>query len=208
MRCYRHVVGRGGYMKIGVLALQGAYAKHREALLRLGVQAREVRKAHDLTGLDAMILPGGESTTMLRLMRDEGLYQPLLEFASYHPTFGTCAGVILLAREVTHPAQESLGLLDISVERNGYGRQIDSFSTEVVVKGLSSDEPVELVFIRAPVITGLGSRVEVLASCHGRPVLVREGDILGATFHPELTSDTRIHRLFLEMVARHQSAAA
>lgn len=194
-------------MKIGVLALQGAYAKHCETLSRIGVDAREVRAAQDLKGLDGLILPGGESTTMLRLMRDEGLYNPLLEFASRHPTFGTCAGVILLAREVTRPAQQSLGLLDVSVERNGYGRQVDSFEAEATVKGLSG-APVELVFIRAPIITGLGSKVEVLAECQNRPVLVRENHILGATFHPELTSDTRIHRLFLEMVARDQSVAA
>ncbi len=194
-------------MKIGVLALQGAYAKHCEMLSRIGVDACEVRTAQDLNGLDGLILPGGESTTMLRLMRDEELYNPLLDFASSHPTFGTCAGVILLAREVTHPVQESLGLLDVSVERNGYGRQIDSFEAEVTVKGLSG-KPVELVFIRAPIITGLGSKVEVLAQYQDRPVLVRENHILGATFHPELTSDTRIHRLFLEMVARDQSIAA
>lgn len=194
-------------MKIGVLALQGAYAKHCEMLLRLGVEVREVRTTHDLAGLDGLILPGGESTTMLRLMRDEGLYEPLFEFSSTHPTFGTCAGVILLAREVTHPVQESLGLLDVSVERNGYGRQIDSFGTQATVKGLSG-EPVELVFIRAPIITSLGSGVEVLAKCQDRPVLVRQGHILGATFHPELTTDSRIHQLFLEMVARRQSVAA
>ncbi|MEW6730892.1 MAG: pyridoxal 5'-phosphate synthase glutaminase subunit PdxT [Acidobacteriota bacterium] len=186
-------------MRIGVLALQGDFAKHGEALTRLGVDWREVRTPNDLTGLDGIIIPGGESTTMLRLMRDEGLFEPLRQFVNKHTTFGTCAGAILLAREVHNPLQESLQAMDITIERNAYGRQIDSFTTSAQASALGN-EPVELVFIRAPIIVKTGADVTVLAKYQDQPILVRQGHMLAATFHPELTTDTRIHKLFLNMV--------
>lgn len=189
-------------MKIGVLALQGAFAKHIQMLDRLGVAHQEVRTPADLVGIDGLILPGGESTTMLRLMQDEALLEPLQEFAQHHPTFGTCAGAILLAHEVTHPAQPSLDIIDIGIERNSYGRQIDSFSQTVPAPALGSDTPLELIFIRAPGIFRVGAEVQVLATCQEKPVLVASSQCLVATFHPELTSDTRIHNYFLAMVAR------
>jgi len=186
-------------MQIGVLALQGAFAKHLKMLEKLGVKGREVRTAKDLSDLDGLIIPGGESTTMLRLMNDENLFEPLKRFVESHPTFGTCAGAILLAKEVKHPSQVSLEAMDITVERNSYGRQIDSFTQKVSVPALG-DEPLELVFIRAPGITKLGETVKILAFCQGKPVLVQEGKYLAATFHPELTEDSRVHKLFLDMV--------
>ncbi|MCS6886433.1 MAG: pyridoxal 5'-phosphate synthase glutaminase subunit PdxT [Acidobacteriota bacterium] len=185
-------------MKVGVLALQGAYKKHCEALTRLGIEAVEIRNAAQLQDLQAIVLPGGESTTMLKLMNEEHLKEPLREFAATRPTFGTCAGLILLAREVSCPRQDSLGILDIAVKRNGYGRQIDSFEAKAEVKGIGE---MELVFIRAPIITAVGNDVEVLATHQGLPVLIRQGKVLGATFHPELTSDLRIHKMFLEMLS-------
>lgn len=187
-------------MQIGVLALQGAFAKHLAVLSQLGIKGREVRTAKDLEGLDGLIIPGGESTTMLKLMNDEQLFEPLKEFVKSHPTFGTCAGAILLAKEVQHPKQASLEALNITVERNSYGRQIDSFTSCIDVPALGQ-EPLELVFIRAPGIIKIGDKVEILATCKDLPVLVKQGFYLAATFHPELTQDTRVHKLFLDMVA-------
>ncbi|KAF0249812.1 MAG: glutamine amidotransferase [bacterium] len=186
-------------MQIGVLALQGAFAKHLKMLERLGVKGREVRTAKDLVGLDGLIIPGGESSTMLRLMNDEKLFEPLKEFVDSHPTFGTCAGAILLAKEVKNPFQASLAAMDITVERNSYGRQIDSFTEEISAPSIG-DKPLELVFIRAPGITKVGETVTVLVSHQGHPVLVKEGKYLAATFHPELTEDTRVHKLFLDTI--------
>jgi 5'-phosphate synthase pdxT subunit len=187
-------------MQIGVLALQGAFAKHLKMLEALDIKSREVRSTKDLEGLDALIIPGGESTTMLRIMNDENFFEPLKTFVKSHPTFGTCAGTILLAKEVKNPSQNSLEAMDITVERNSYGRQVDSFTEKVPAPSLG-DEPLELVFIRAPAILNLGKDVEVLASCKDRPVLIKQGKYLAATFHPELTEDTRIHKLFVDMVA-------
>jgi 5'-phosphate synthase pdxT subunit len=186
-------------MAIGVLAIQGDFAAHARTLRRIGVDVIEVRRANDLDAADGLILPGGESTTMLKFIEEENLSASIIHFASQgKPIFGTCAGAILLAREVYNPAQASLGLIDIGVERNGYGRQVDSFIAEVetAIEG----GPLEAVFIRAPKIKRTGPEVEVLASLNGEPVLVREGNILAATFHPELTEDTRAHSLFVEMV--------
>jgi 5'-phosphate synthase pdxT subunit len=169
-------------------------------LTRIGVGAAEVRTPDDLRAVDALILPGGESTTMLKLINEEGLADPIIEFArAGRPVMGTCAGAILLAREVTNPSQPSLGLIAITVERNAYGRQVDSFirGAETSIGG----GPVEAVFIRAPKIRRLGPEVEVIASLGGEPVLVRQGGILAATFHPELTSDERVHRYFAESLA-------
>lgn len=186
-------------MQIGVLALQGAFAKHLKMLEALDIKSREVRSTKDLEGLDALIIPGGESTTMLRIMNDENFFEPLKKFVKSHPTFGTCAGTILLAKEVKNPSQNSLEAMDITVERNSYGRQVDSFTEKVPAASLG-DEPLELVFIRAPAILNLGKDVEVLATCKDRPVLIKQGKYLAATFHPELTEDTRVHKLFVDMV--------
>jgi 5'-phosphate synthase pdxT subunit len=191
---------------VGILALQGDYAAHRAMLERLGARTRSVRTAADLEDLAGLVIPGGESTTILRLLERNGLRTGLAAFAAARPTFGTCAGLILLAREVTNPAQESLRVLDVAVERNAYGRQIDSFVGTVSAAALGG--VVEGVFIRAPRITRLGGKVEVLGRLAaesgtapaGEAVLVREGHLLGATFHPELTADPRIHRFFLEQV--------
>jgi pyridoxal 5'-phosphate synthase pdxT subunit len=184
---------------VGVLALQGDFALHLAALARLGVPAREVRTPRDLEGLRALVLPGGESTTMLTLMAGTGMEAAVREF--YHgggAVFGTCAGLILLARRVSGPEQRSLGLLDGDVERNAYGRQRDSFETAL---DFGNGTPLRGVFIRAPRLVRIGPGVEVLARVGDDPVLVREGRLLAATFHPELTEDTRIHRYFLEEVA-------
>ena len=186
-------------MTIGVLAIQGDFAAHDRALRRIGADTIEVRRANDLDVSDGLIIPGGESTTMLKFIEDEDLAEPIAEFArAGKPVFGTCAGAILLAREVYNPAQPSLGLIDIAVERNAYGRQVDSFivDAETSIDG----GPLEAVFIRAPKIVRVGPNVEVLARAKGEPVLAREGGILVATFHPELTEDGRTHSLFVEMI--------
>jgi 5'-phosphate synthase pdxT subunit len=183
--------------KIGVLALQGDFEAHRKALQRAGADAVEVRTAEDLQNVDALVIPGGESTTMLKLLHIENLFEPLRAFGRKKPVFGTCAGAILLASEVLNPAQESLGLLDLTIERNGYGRQIDSRIASVQLNG----KPAEAVFIRAPVIRRVGPLAKVLATYLDAPVLVEQGRHMAATFHPELSSDDRIHRHFVEKVA-------
>lgn len=183
--------------KVGVLALQGDFERHRGALTRAGAEASEVRTAADLAAVDALIIPGGESTTMLKLLDMEGLFEPLVEFGRDKPIFGTCAGVILLATEVLNPAQNSLGLLDLTVERNAYGRQIDSRIARIDVAG----ESAEAVFIRAPIIRRTGPQTKVLAEYGGTPVLVEQGRHLAATFHPELGSSDRVHRYFLDKLA-------
>jgi 5'-phosphate synthase pdxT subunit len=179
--------------KIGVLALQGDFAAHQTALTRAGATAVEVRMREDLNGVDGLIIPGGESTTMLKLLHREDLFEPLRLFGEKKPVFGTCAGAILLAKEVTNPVQESLGLMDIGVERNGYGRQVDSRIVQL-------DAGYEAVFIRAPIIRFVGEGARVLARYGPDPVLVEQGRHLVATFHPELTGDARVHRLFVEKV--------
>ena len=184
--------------KIGVLALQGDYAAHQRALERAGADAVEVRTAADLDGIDGLIIPGGESSTMLKLLELEHLTEPLRQFGERKPIFGTCAGAILLAREVANPPQPSLGLVDIGVERNAYGRQLDSRIARLQPQGLDGD--LEAVFIRAPIIRRVGSGAKVLASYKGDPVLVEQGRHLVATFHPELTDDSRVHLMFLEKV--------
>ena len=191
-------------VRVGVLALQGGFARHVEALVRAGGEPVEVRRPAALDGLDALVLPGGESTTLLNLMRDEPWFDALRTFhARGGAMFGTCAGAILLSRSVLGPPQPSTGLLDAVVERNAWGRQIDSFETDLDVVGL--DRPVPAMFIRAPRFRALGADVVALASHRGEPVLVRQGRILAATFHPELTGDDRLHRLFLDL-ARERRA--
>ena len=185
-------------MKIGVLAIQGDYEAHGRMLERLGVKPVFVRTPADLDGIRGLILPGGESSTHMKVLTEEGLLEPLKKFASDGGAFfGTCAGAILLAREVHNPSQASLGLLDASVLRNGYGRQLASdvhFGSSIV-----KDAPLEMVFIRAPIIESVGEGVRVLAEYEGHPVLVEQGRVLAATFHPELTEDTMIHERFLKM---------
>jgi 5'-phosphate synthase pdxT subunit len=192
------MVDPAAHPRIGVLAIQGDYAAHAAALREAGADPVLVRRPEELVGLDGIIIPGGESTTVLKFLEINGFQGKLKAFVEEKPAFGTCAGCILLAREVLNPPQASLGVLDVSVERNAYGRQIDSSIQEAATK-LGGD-PLEMVYIRAPRITKAGGDVEVLAEREGSPVLVRQGHLLAATFHPELSRDRRIHRLFVEMV--------
>jgi 5'-phosphate synthase pdxT subunit len=190
-----------GKKRVGVLALQGDFEAHQRALTSAGADAVQVRSAKELDGLDGLVIPGGESTTMLKLLNYMDLKQPLRRFAEEKPVFGTCAGAILLAKDVRNPEQESFGAVDLTVERNAYGRQLDS---RVVALHPSEDfgkrvgeGDLEAVFIRAPIIRRTGPGVKVLAEYAGDPVLVEQGKHLISTFHPELTSDTRVHQLFL-----------
>ena len=184
--------------RIGVLAIQGDYAAHADALVQSGAVPVEVRKHEELEDLDALIIPGGESTTMLKFLERGQLFDVLKTFCRSHPVFGTCAGAILLAREVRNPPQASLGLLDAVIERNAYGRQIDSRIAQIDVAG----KPAEAVFIRAPIIRRVGPKAKVLAEYQGDPVMVEEGKHLVATFHPELSSNDWIHREFVARVAQ------
>ncbi|MDZ7637280.1 MAG: pyridoxal 5'-phosphate synthase glutaminase subunit PdxT [Bryobacterales bacterium] len=187
--------------EIGVLALQGDFEAHLEMLKTIGASAREVRTAEALEGVDALVIPGGESTTMLRILHRESLWNALAAFGAKKPIFGTCAGAILMATEVSHPQQESFAFMDTAVVRNAYGRQIDSrivaLEPEPAARPLLG-ETVEAVFIRAPVISRTGEGVEVLLRYNGDAVLVRQGKHLAATFHPELTGETRVHHFFVK----------
>lgn len=187
--------------RIGVLAIQGDYAAHAEALKEAGAIPVEVRKREELEGLDGLILPGGESTTMLKFLERGQMFDELKNYCAANPVFGTCAGAILLAREVRNPAQTSLGVLDAVVERNAYGRQIDS--SILVSESALGGEKLEMVFIRAPRIVEVGRDVEVLARRDGMPTLVRQGKLMAATFHPELTTDRRVHKAFVDLVKAH-----
>ncbi len=186
---------------IGVLALQGAYDAHAKILTALGATPRLVRTPEDLEGVAGLIMPGGESTTMLKFLERNNFFAALQSWTRTHPTFGTCAGAILLATHVENPPQPSLAALDITIERNAYGRQLDSsiLTAETSIPG----GPLEMVFIRAPRITTTGPSVETLATRNDDPTLVRSGHILAATFHPELSADPRVHQLFLEIVRDH-----
>jgi 5'-phosphate synthase pdxT subunit len=191
--------------RIGVLALQGDFEAHRQALQQAGAEAIEVRRAGQLDEIDGLVIPGGESTTMWKLLISEGLLEPLKSYGERRPVFGTCAGAILVAREVLNPPQDSLGLVDIQIERNAYGRQLDSRIARLVPEpgaALNADGQLEAVFIRAPIIRQVGEGVKVLARYKGEPVLVEQGRHLAATFHPELSPDRGIHRLFLNKVSR------
>ena len=187
--------------KIGVLALQGDFEAHRKALARAGAEAVEVRTKEQLENVDGLIIPGGESTAMLKLLNIENLMQPLRDFGHHKPIFGTCAGAILLARNVSNPEQESLDLMDIGVQRNGYGRQLDSRIVQLKLDSEAGGE-IEAVFIRAPIIRRVGEGARILAHYGEDPVLVEEGRHLVATFHPELTKDARVHELFLDKVRK------
>ncbi|HKW76852.1 MAG TPA: pyridoxal 5'-phosphate synthase glutaminase subunit PdxT [Terriglobales bacterium] len=186
-------------MSIGVLAIQGDYLAHKARLEQLGAKVTLVRKPEQLDSVDAIVIPGGESSTFLNFLAERGFLEKLREFVRTKPTFGTCAGAILLAKDVENPPQPSLGALDIRIRRNAYGRQIDSSIREAATK-LGGD-PLEMVFIRAPKIVSTGDQVEVLAKAGDDPVLVRQGRIMAATFHPELSPDTRVHREFLKLVS-------
>jgi len=191
-------------LHVGVLALQGAYDVHAAMLRQLGANPILIRKPSELRDasgdrrLDGLIIPGGESTTFLKHLERDGFFDALNTFVRSNPTFGTCAGCILLATRVEHPPQRSFAALDITVERNAYGRQVDS--TILITPTTLPGGPLEMVFIRAPRITRTGPAVEILAERNGFPVLVREGHLLAATFHPELSTDTRIHQLFLNLI--------
>ena len=182
-------------MKIGVLALQGDFDAHRLRLEELGAEVVLVKKPEQLDGIDGLVIPGGESSTFLKLLGDAG-FEKLKEFVRSKPTFGTCAGAILLASEVENPKQAGLGALDISIRRNAYGRQLESS----IRQGTFADGPIEMVFIRAPKIERIGNNVEVLATEGADPVVVRQGKTMAATFHPELSDDPRVHRAFLDLV--------
>ena len=188
---------------IGVLALQGDFREHREVLDRLGIAAPEVRLPRDLAGLDGLIIPGGESTTIVRLMRSSALLDPLRKLAGDgFPMWGTCAGMILLAKSLDDTGTPALQSMDIHVRRNAFGRQVDSFETDLSIAGLDGG-PFRAVFIRAPIIEDVGPAVDVLARlADGTPVAAREGRLLATAFHPELTSDARVHAFFLHMVRK------
>ena len=188
--------------KVGVLSLQGDFAAHGAALERAGAEAVYVREREQLAEIAGLIIPGGESTTMLKLMRYEGLFDAIAEFGRRKPVFGTCAGAILMAKQVSNPAQESFGLVDMVIERNAYGRQIDSRVASLdpapEFEARTAPGKLEAVFIRAPIIRHINGGVKVLAEYGGDPVLIEQGRHLVATFHPELTNDARVHGLFLE----------
>jgi 5'-phosphate synthase pdxT subunit len=186
---------------VGVLALQGAFVAHQRALEEAGATTRQVRQPADLAGVDALVIPGGESTTMSKLLSTSGLFDDIKALLSDGlPVLGTCAGMILLASEVLdgRADQLSFGAIDISVQRNGYGRQVDSFETDLDVVGF--DHPFHAVFIRAPKVVSIGANVEVLAEYDGVPVVARQGQVMVASFHPELTHDARLHARFLQEV--------
>src|SRR5580700_7445756 len=187
-------------MKVGVLALQGDFDAHRKRLEELGAEVVLIKKPEQLDEIDGLVIPGGESGTFLKLLGEAG-FEKLKQFVRLKPTFGTCAGAILLANEVENPKQTGLGALDIRIRRNAYGRQIDSSIREgELIDGKSDESPIEMVFIRAPRIERLGPDVEVIATEGSDPVAVRQGRVMAATFHPELSDDTRVHQAFLDLV--------
>ena len=190
-----------GHKPVGILAIQGDFAMHAKMLDALATPWMLVKHASDLEEVSGLIMPGGESTTMLKLFANEGLGPAIKEFAARgKPIYGTCAGAILLAKEVLNPPQERLGLIDIAIERNAYGRQVDS-SVQVGQCPALTDHPMEMVFIRAPIIRRVGEGVRVLGRCGDLPVLVEQGNILAGTFHPELTDDPTVHQYFLKKLS-------
>jgi 5'-phosphate synthase pdxT subunit len=196
-------------LRIGVLALQGAFREHARMLRHLGAQVVEVRLEAHLAGLDGLIIPGGESTTMGRLMEEFGLVAPLRAFAAKRPVFGTCAGLIMLAKRTTEGAQPLLGLMDVTVRRNAFGRQVHSFEAqaELCLPGEDESDPFPGVFIRAPWVEEYGLGVQVVATWEGHVVGVQQGSMLGVAFHPELTGDTRLHDYFLRRLVSRGSPA-
>jgi 5'-phosphate synthase pdxT subunit len=201
-------LGPGAGLLVGVLALQGDFREHRIVLEKLGALTREVRKPSDLAGLDGLVIPGGESTTIHKLMAAYDLAEPIKAFATGGGVvYGTCAGLITVARETVEGEPPTLGLMDIVARRNAFGRQVRSFEADLEVAGVEGG-PVRAVFIRGPWVESAGVCVDVLAICEGHIVAAREGDVLVTAFHPELTDDTRLHELFIDMIRRRQSATA
>ncbi|GAB5493539.1 MAG: pyridoxal 5'-phosphate synthase glutaminase subunit PdxT [Phototrophicaceae bacterium] len=187
--------------KIGILALQGAFIEHQQRFDALGAETVQIRLPKHLEGIDGLVIPGGESTTIGKLATEYGLIEPLREFARTQATWGTCAGLIFLAKDIGIEAQPILGLMDIEVDRNAFGRQIDSFETDLDFSGLSSDAPFHAVFIRAPIVRKVSDSVEILAQLDdGGIVAVKQNHLLGTAFHPELTNDNRIHEYFYDIV--------
>ena len=200
--------GPGRGLTVGVLALQGDFREHRVVLERLGALTREVRRADQLEGLDGLVIPGGESTTISKLMDAYDLAGPITAFSRVSGlVFGTCAGLITVARDTVEGSPPTLGLMDIVARRNAFGRQVRSFEADLAVAGIGP-APLRAVFIRAPWVESAGPGVEVLATCEGRIVAAREGGVLVTAFHPELTDDTRMHELFITMIRRRESAAS
>jgi 5'-phosphate synthase pdxT subunit len=189
-------------MHVGVLAIQGAYFKHQEVLNRLSVENDLIRNPGELDAIDALIIPGGESTTITKVLKSEGWLERVSRFAREHPVFGTCAGAILLASKVDSDKVAPWNVIDMSVSRNAYGRQVESFVGEINWSGNGQPEMLPAVFIRAPKILETGSGVEPIGSLDGDPVIVRQGHAMAATFHPELTQSTAVHRYFIEQVCR------
>lgn len=190
-------------VKIGILALQGAFIEHQHIFDQLGAETVQIRLPEHLDGLDGLVIPGGESTTIGKLATEYGLIEPLREFAKSKPTWGTCAGLIFLAKDIGDDAQPILGLMDISVDRNAFGRQIDSFETDLSIKGLADDTPFHAIFIRAPIVSKAGENVEILSQLDdGGIVAVKQKHMLATAFHPELTNDSRIHAYFYGMVSK------
>lgn len=195
-------------IKIGVLALQGAFIEHQKILEALGAETRQVRLPRDLEGLDGLVIPGGESTTIGKLAHEFKLIEPLREFTTDKPTWGTCAGLIFLARD-TGSAQPILGNLNVKVNRNAFGRQVDSFETDLDIKGLAGSAPFHAVFIRAPLVETAGDEVDILAQlANGAIVAVQQEHLLGTAFHPELTDDPRVHQYFYDMVKMYSTSSA
>jgi 5'-phosphate synthase pdxT subunit len=192
-------------LRIGVLAIQGAFAKHIEVLSRLGVKASEIRNASELGGIDGLIIPGGESTTMLKVMRAEGMIEPLRIFGEHHPVMGTCAGMILMATETDDARVEPFGWIPIRALRNAYGAQVHSFRDVGRINGIEGHPEIEMVFIRAPKFVPLSESIEILGTCRNEPVAARFGHHLALAFHPELTDDSRVHRMWLNGVATKAS---
>lgn len=184
-------------MRVGILALQGGYAAHQTALQQLNIEQRLITQPEQLASIDRLIMPGGESSTMLKFLSENQFFSVLKQFGQTKPIFGTCAGAILLANDVHHPEQMSLGLIDIGVERNSYGRQLQSHVDQG--EYLPENRSIEMVFIRAPRIVRVGDGVKVLATCCDEPVAVQQGHILAATFHPELSADLSLHQLFCRL---------
>lgn len=187
--------------QVGVLALQGDFAAHEERIAELGAEAIQIRNADQLKSIDGLIIPGGESTSMLKLLHYDGMMEPLAQFFGEKPVFGTCAGAILMAKDVSRPTQESFSVMDISIERNGYGRQNDSRIVDIEPEDEFAQRAgsgvIETVFIRAPIIRRTGPEVKVLVRYDGNPILIEQGRHMAATFHPELTDDARVHQWFL-----------
>ncbi|KAF1085899.1 Glutamine amidotransferase subunit PdxT [Sporotomaculum syntrophicum] len=189
-------------MLIGVLALQGAFREHQYILDKCGVSTRQIRKPSELDGIDALVIPGGESTTISKLINSFNLMKPIKDLANQGmPIFGTCAGLIMLAKHIRNSQQETIALIDIEVERNAYGRQVDSFETDLDIPVLG-EEPYRAIFIRAPYITEVSKGVNVLARCVNKIVCVSQGRFLVTAFHPELTNDLRMHRYFIENIVK------